>query len=123
MSVSSEQRGEYRIDSGEIVYIELEAADPDVALADPKILISHCVDISANGIQVIADEPLQCEAIHQVCIQLERPRCRLHMVAEVMWSRLLGDDEVGYSIGLRLYESQNTDIIQWKRVIAERCTG
>lgn len=115
----NEQRGEYRIDSGEVVYIELEAAEDGSA---SKILISRCVDISANGFQVVADEPLVVESIHQVCIQLDRPRCRLHMVAEVMWSRLYKGEDSEYSIGLRLYESQDTDIIQWKEVIAQRCS-
>jgi hypothetical protein len=114
-----EGRQEYRLESGEVVYIELES--PDAEGLGGKFLISRCVDISANGFQVIADEPLQIGAIHQVCIQLDRPRCSKYMVAEVIWSRLYKGEYDEYTIGLRLYESQDTDIIKWKEVIAERC--
>lgn len=117
-----EGRQEYRLESGEVVYIELESADPEGG-GDAKILVSRCIDISANGFQVVADEPLTPKSIHEVCIQLDRPRCRLHMVAEVMWSRLFEGEDSEYSIGLKLYESQDTDIIEWKRVIAERCSS
>ena len=117
---NDEGRQEYRLESGEVVYIELESSDTQGF--GGKFLVSRCVDISANGFQVVADEPLQAGAIHQVCIQLDRPRCRIHMVAEVMWSRLYKGEYNEYAIGLHLYESQNTDIIKWKEVIAERCS-
>ena len=118
---NDEGRQEYRLESGEVVYIELESSDTQGL--GGKFLVSRCVDISANGFQVVADEPLQAGAIHQVCIQLDRPCCLIHMVAEVMWSRLYEGEYNEYTIGLHLYESQNTDIIKWKEVIAERCTS
>jgi len=120
MSAGLGKRQEYRLESGEIVYVELETAG--VEGGESKILVTRCLDISANGFQVVADQPLVPEFIHQVCIQLDRPRCRLHLVAEVMWSRLCDGEAGEYSIGLRLYESQDTDIIQWKEVIAQRCS-
>lgn len=116
---NDEARQEYRLEGGEVVYIELESSDTQGL--GGKFLISRCVDISANGFQVVADEPLRVEAIHQVCIQLDRPRCSIYMVAEVMWSRLSESECNEYMIGLRLYESKDTDIIKWKEVIAERC--
>lgn len=115
----SEKRQEYRLDSEEIVFIELAAAAPDGS-EPARIVVATCIDISANGIQVLSDQPLTQGAILPVCVQLDQPEVRLHVTCEVMWCRSQADD-LGYAIGLSIFESQGTDVQKWKEVIVQRC--
>ena len=113
-----DSRQEHRLGSQETVFIEVDSAARDDE-HPTSIVISHSIDISANGMQVIVDEEFTSGTIYQVCVQLNNPERRLHLIAEVKWCRYV-ERESGFLIGLSLFESDDTDIQQWKELIAER---
>jgi len=113
---NAQNRQEYRLSSQETVFVEV--ASPSQKGENSQILISHCVDISTNGIQVILDQSLPEGAVFQVCVQLNEPQERFHLIAEVEWVQAQENDE--YMLGMSLFESEDTDIRNWKKSIAAR---
>ncbi|UTA46945.1 PilZ domain-containing protein [Simiduia sp. 21SJ11W-1] len=114
-----EQRQEFRLDKALTVFIELPAPMDQ----EPEIVISRCFDISANGLRVIADKALAQGAIVRASVQLPKngaaiasKRCSL--VAETKWARPQGE-RGEWLMGLALYESEDSDIAQWKTFVAE----
>ncbi len=118
MVAKKDKRQEHRLGTDETVFIEVASAQAG-GEDTTSIVISYSIDISANGLQVIVDHELPCGGIYQICVQLEQPERRLHLIGEVKWSRLLEDD-AGHLLGISLFESEDTDIQQWKEMIAER---
>lgn len=111
MNHDTELRQEFRLSAQETVFIETA---PDC------IIISNSVDISANGLQIKIDQELPIGSIHQTSVQLDNPDFRLQLVTEVKWIKPAAEDDE-FLIGLALFESEGTDIKQWKEMIAERC--
>ncbi len=111
-------RQEHRLGTNETVFIEVDSAAQDDE-HDTSIAISHSIDISANGMQVVVDEEFSAGCIYQICVQLDNPLRRLHLIAEIKWCRYV-EIESGFMIGLSLFESDDTDIQQWKEMIVER---
>jgi len=110
---NDELRQEYRLDTPMTVFIELIAADNDVP---STIVISHSLDISANGLRVITDRKLPVGSIFHSCIQCNDSMQRFILSTEVKWCRAhLQQGE--YLIGLSLFESEDTDIQAWKEFI------
>ncbi len=116
MTSNEEKRQESRLSAQETLFLELAVAS-DSGQA-PQIVICNTVDISANGMQVMMDHALPEQSIHQLGIELENPPQRYHLVAEVKWCRAAPSG--GFLIGFALYESDDTDIVQWKHAVAER---
>lgn len=112
---NDELRQEDRLDTPLTVFIELIAADGDVP---STIVISHSLDISANGLRVITDRELPLGSIFHSCIQCNSSMQRFVLSTEVKWCRRylqLGE----YLIGLALFESEDTDIQAWKEFISK----
>lgn len=104
-----ELRGEYRLGESFTVFLE----SPSSAL-----VITHSVDASANGIQIILDQPLPLQAIVRICLEShEAPHRRFLLSAEVTWAKQSAGQHL---VGLQLLESSDTDIIDWKEYIAGR---
>lgn len=116
MAFEREQRQELRLSAEETVFIEVDDGGLD---EPPLIQISHSLDISANGVQLISDRPLEPGHIHRLCLQLVNPERRFYLTAQVAWCRPRPGDE-GYILGLQLLESMGTDVQGWKAWIAER---
>ncbi len=113
-SKESEQRQEYRLTTSEAVYIEYEA---DVDGEQGSILLSRSTDLSANGLQVIIDQPLPVGNIYPLSIQLQEPRVNFTLAGEVKWCRMDGEE---YRVGIALFESNGTGIVAWKEQVASR---
>lgn len=110
---NDELRQEYRFDTFLTVFIELVAADNDIP---STIVVSHTLDISANGLRVIADRELPVGSILQSCIQCNESGQRFILSTEVKWS--VAYQQWGeYLTGLSLFASENTDIQAWKEFI------
>jgi hypothetical protein len=122
MTETVDMRQEHRLLAEETVFLQMESAAQDEGLepssAGPSILVSHSVDISANGLLMLVDTPLPLGSIHSVCVALLNPERRFQLIAEVKWLRPEGDQ---WRLGLSLFESDGSDITQWKHAIAERC--
>lgn len=115
---NKEQRQEYRLSAQETVFVEVTAADPGSNIP-ADIIISNSVDISANGLRIIADRHLPVGTILRACVQIKNDNRGFLLVSEVKWSKP-HSEEGEFVIGLALFESEGTDIQQWKEVISER---
>ena len=109
-----ERRSETRLDEHVTIFVERLAAEYDNS-RPANIVICSSVDISANGLQVRMDQPVPVGSILRLCAQFGGGRKSLYVVGEVKWLR----EEFGhYCIGFALFESEQTDIIAWKNLIA-----
>lgn len=111
---NDEQRQEYRLPRALTVFIELG----DGAKEEDILVASQSLDISANGLRVITDQELPEGSIlrSSVCTA----DTRFVLVTEVKWcSPWQNPGE--YLVGLALFESEDTDIQQWKEFIAAQC--
>lgn len=109
-----ERREEARLNLGADIYIEVEAKEPGSSKPG-KVLSCDAVDLSANGLQVLVDDPLTSGAIHTMIVELDADRGMFRLSAEVRWVKPHSE---GYLTGLSLYESDGTEIIDWKLMVA-----
>ena len=112
--MSNERRTETRLMEQATVYIETQASDYGDD-SPPQVAICNSVDISANGLQVVMDDPIALGTILRLCAEFHDEREPLYLVGEVRWIKPESD---GYAIGFSLYESENSDIGHWKALIA-----
>lgn len=113
---TAEKRQEYRLSREETVYIELaSASSSDTSPAE--ILICNSIDISANGLQVAVDQPLEKGVILNVAIQPKHSDDPITLVAEVRWIYQV-EHEGQWMTGLALLESDHTKLQQWKILIS-----
>lgn len=112
--MSDERRTETRLHEQATVYVEVQASDYGDT-TPPKVVICNSVDISANGLQVRMDDPLPVGTILRLCAEFHDEREPIYLVGEVRW---LKTDSEGYAVGFALFESENSDIGEWKSLIA-----
>jgi hypothetical protein len=111
-----EQRQEYRLETQLTVFIELGSAQDEA----PTIMISRSLDISANGLRIITDRELIPGSILRSCVQTQDIAKRFMLITEVKW--LQPWHETGeYLVGLALFESESSNIQEWKEFIAKEC--
>jgi hypothetical protein len=115
---NNDQRQEYRFNTPLTVFIEFVAADSD---SSATIVICQSLDISANGLRVITDRELPEGTILQSCVQLKEKNRRFMLSTEVKWSQPYKNNGE-FLIGLALFESENTDIQEWKEFVAATLT-
>jgi c-di-GMP-binding flagellar brake protein YcgR len=114
---NNDQRQEYRLDNQLTVIIELGSS----ANGEPILVVSQSLDISANGMRVIASEAIATDIILRCCIRDSQSDRQFLLVTEVKWCRPHESDG-DYLIGLSLFDSDGTDIVQWKEFIAQSVT-
>lgn len=110
-----EQRQESRLNNQLTVIIELDSS----AEGEPTLVVSHSLDISANGLRVIAPQAVPTENILRCCIRDSFDDRQFLLVTEVKWCQAHGDGG-DHLVGLSLFDSEGTDIVQWKEFIAQR---
>ena len=81
-----------------------------------QVVECECVDLSANGIQVLVPEPLKQGAIHTLIIDIEKDAKNYRLTAEVKWVKPYKSD---FLTGLMLYDSEGTEIIDWKFMMSK----
>ncbi len=116
MNNNSEQRQEFRLDNQLTVIIELDSS----AQGDPTLVITKSLDISANGLRVIATQAVATDIILRCCIRDTENNRQFLLATEVKWCQpqaATGD----YLLGLSLFDSEGTDIVAWKEYIAHMC--
>ena len=113
----NDKRQEYRLDNQLTVIIELGSS----ANGEPILVVSKSLNISANGLRVIANEAIATDIILRCCIRDETSDHQFLLVTEVKWCRP-HENEGDYLIGLSLFDSDGTDIVSWKEFIAQSCT-
>lgn len=110
----NDMRQEYRLNDQLTVVLELGTQDN----GEPILLVSQSLNISANGLRVIADRPVEGNCILRCCIRHTQTDRQFLLVGEVKWC-MPYNDEGDSLIGLSLFESEGTDIMQWKEFIAQ----
>ncbi|MBB3167643.1 PilZ domain-containing protein [Simiduia aestuariiviva] len=116
----NDQRQEFRLSTAMTVFIELPSAG---LAADPEIIITRSLDLSANGLRVIADRELLAGNILRTCVQTQSAtgeQLRFTLITEVKWVRPYGAEQE-FLLGLSLYESEGSDIASWKAFVARCC--
>jgi hypothetical protein len=115
---AGEKRSESRLNDEIIVFIETYSS-PQSERQFANMVISKTIDLSANGFQVLMDNPLPLNSILRVCLETANHPQPFILAGEVI--RQSGTVLPGqYSIGFQLLESEQTDIAEWKKYIAQR---
>ena len=114
---TQDQRQEYRLATQLTVFIELcNESDERVV-----IVISHSLDISANGLRIITDRELPLGSIVRNSVQTENADQQFTLISEVKWQQPW-KHHGEYLVGLALFESDDSDIQRWKEFIAAECS-
>jgi hypothetical protein len=113
---TEDQRQEYRLETQLTIFLEL-GDDPD---ADPVIVVSRSLDISANGLRIITDRELSAGSIVRACVQTQDMQQRFMLITEIKWAQAW-QNPGEFLIGLALFESEDSNILEWKNFIASEC--
>lgn len=120
VDASPEQRQEYRLTTVFTIFIELPSAEAD---GEAPMIISRSLDVSANGMRVIADRELPVGSILRTCVQENLQHADSHhfiLISETKWARPYGE-QGEFLMGLSLFESEDSDIVRWKEFVAQCC--
>ena len=115
MADGQDHRSELRLALRIPVFVELPESDDDGPGA--PLLLCRVVDFSANGVQIRLDRALPLGAILRLSAQVPEHCTPLTVVGEVRWVRCEADSCL---VGFSLYEADQTDIEQWKSLVAGR---
>ena len=111
-----DRREESRLNRSAMLYVETVSAAPD-SLEGAVVVECTTIDFSANGIQVQMESALTAGAIHQMTLELPNSSERFELTGEVRWVRVSSTGS-GYVAGIMLFNSEGTEIIDWKLAIA-----
>lgn len=117
MDDEQNSRGELRLPAQIPVFVELPEQDDDEQSTGEPLLLCRLVDFSANGARILIDRPLPVGAILRISAQLPEQHTPLTVVGEVRWVRC---EDGRCLVGFSLYEADQTDILQWKSLLARR---
>jgi hypothetical protein len=113
---TEDQRQEYRLETQLTVFLEL-GDEPDT---EPSIVVSRSLDISANGLRIITDRELPAGSIVRTCVQTPDMQQRFVLITEIKWSQPW-QNPGEFLIGLAIFESEDSNIVEWKEFIASEC--
>ncbi|MET0355551.1 MAG: PilZ domain-containing protein [Cellvibrio sp.] len=113
---TEDQRQEYRLETQLTVFLELG----DEQNSTPVIVISRSLDISANGLRIITDRELIPGSILRSCVQTQDLDKRFMLITEVKWLQPWQNTDE-FLVGLALFESEDSNIQEWKEFIAQQC--
>ena len=114
-----DKRQEARAAASAAVFLELEAEDPVLQLP-ARLLLCRLLDISASGMKIRIDRPLEVGAILSLCAQFADRDQALKVVGEVRWVR---PDEDYFVAGFYLFDADQVDIDGWKAIAAQTSTS
>ena len=115
-TMAADQRGELRILDEVAVFVETFSA-PSGEARPASIVISKTLDLSANGLQVVMDTPVQLGSILQLCVQFADDNERYLLVGEVRWVTKTRLDS-RFLVGFQLLDSDHSHIEPWKHKIS-----
>ncbi len=110
------RRSEFRLQETTMLFVELRSDDHGSS-TPAEILICSGIDLSSNGLQLHLDRPLPAGRILRLGAAPAKEQPAMYVVGEVRWSR---HENHGWTVGIALFESDGTDIIAWKKFVAER---
>ncbi len=117
--MQEEARKEPRFPLKNTVFIELTSPEFGSKRAG-TIARGTTLEVSRDGIRVRLEEVLLVGAILQVAVELPGGNGTLYLIGEVRWCRPIPDTEPepGWSAGLSLLNSQDSDIDNWVALLA-----
>ncbi len=110
-----EKREEARLNVAASIFIETVSSEPGTN-QEAQVVECECVDLSANGLQVLVPQSLISGAIHTLIIELDNDSKHYRLTAEVKWVKPYKSD---FLTGLMLYDSEGTEIIDWKFMMSK----
>ncbi len=110
-----EKREEARLNVAASIFIETVSSEPH-SNQEAHVVECECVDLSANGLQVLVPEPLISGAIHTLIIEIDNDDKVYRLIAEVKWVKPYKSE---FLTGLMLYDSDGTEIIDWKFMMSK----
>jgi hypothetical protein len=110
-----EKRDEARLNVAASIFIETVSSEPD-SNQEAQVVECECVDLSANGLQVLVPESLSQGAIHTLIIEIHNDNKVYRLTAEVKWVKPFKSE---FLTGLMLYDSDGTEIIDWKFMMSK----
>lgn len=110
-----EKREEARLNVAANIFIETVSQEPG-SKQEAQVVECECVDLSANGLQVLVPESLKQGAIHTLIIDIHNDPKVYRLTAEVKWVKPYKAD---FLTGLMLYDSEGTEIIDWKFMMSK----
>lgn len=111
-----DRREESRLNRSAVLFVETVSASPG-SHEGPVVVACKTLDFSANGLQVQMDKALTAGAIHQMTLELPNSKDKFELTGEVRWVRVASSG-FGYVAGIMLFNSEGTEIIDWKLAIA-----
>lgn len=115
MLSSNDKRSEFRLKENVTIFVEICSAAHDNS-SPANIIICHSLDVSANGILVEMDQAVAVGSILRLCVDIHGTEHAIYLVGEAKWVEQQGSS---YNVGFELYEAENTDIVDWKQLIAQ----
>lgn len=113
---NEDQRQEYRLETQLSVFLEIGNDENH----ESSIVISRSLDISANGLRIITDRELPLGSILRSCIQNQDASTQFTLITEVKWQQPWKNTGE-FLVGLALFESEDSSILEWKEFIASEC--
>lgn len=113
--MNQERRRQLRFDDHSLVFVELEAAQPE-SMQPAKLALARTVDISENGMLISTKEELNPERILRIFVD-NGDEYPLTLVGEIKWANKLGDV---YQAGVELYPSRETAQQQWSEKVTAK---
>ena len=106
-------RVETRLNHEVTILIEVQTSTATSA----NVVLCNSLDLSANGLQVVLDHEIAQGGIFRLFIDI-RDQDPIFLVAEAKWVRPDPDETASFRIGLLIFESEDTNVAQWKEYIA-----
>lgn len=110
-----ERREEVRLNIGAEIFLEKVAADPSEG-TPAEVVRCEALDISANGMQVLVDAELVPGGIHTLIVEIYRNESTFKLTSEIKW---VEPSKEGFLVGLALFDSEGTEIADWKLAMAK----
>jgi hypothetical protein len=113
MKQKTEMRKHRREKREEMLFVEVVSASNSKA-SDNLILECRTRDISANGLNIRADYPINADAILELAVNFESSKQQFLLTAQVKWSKQLAEQH--FVIGFELIDSEHSDYSQWQKL-------
>ncbi|MCK5881311.1 MAG: hypothetical protein KAG18_05490 [Sinobacterium sp.] len=111
-------REDLRINQKISILIDYFIKDTATNNYNPVSLICEGLDVSAGGLKIHVDRELPLQAIYQAVLTTTMDEFCL--AVQTKWIQCLDASRPEYSIGLQILASDETDIIRWKKWVAEQ---
>ncbi|WP_227664486.1 PilZ domain-containing protein [Marinobacter litoralis] len=119
----ADKRADYRLSARATARLQVESTEPlelGGELLEGSVRTCEVRDLSASGMSLVSAEALRIGSLLAAEIHLSGREESLRLMVEVVWSK---EEGKRYLIGLRVFESDETDYLHWLDAVAEAFAG